>query len=116
MNYCDSHPGIVEWSSEEHPVPYYFQGDSRWHRYFPDFWVKVRTKTGVVEEWLVEIKPEAQTKHPTQRKFANAKAQLKETLEYAKNQAKWDAAGKYCASRKFKFVILTEKDLYSRAP
>ena len=115
MNYCDVHTDVLEWSSEECQIPYYFQGDGKWHRYFPDFWVKLKTKSGKIEEWLVEVKPEAQTKHPQQRKFKNPKTQLRETIEYAKNQSKWAAAQKFCNVRGYKFVILTEKDLYSRA-
>ena len=32
-------------------------------------------------------------------------------MEYAKNQAKWDAARDYCADRKYEFKILTEDNL-----
>jgi len=114
MNYCDNHSDVIEWSSEELQIPYYFQGDGKWHRYFPDFWMRVKSKVGV-EEWIVEVKPKAQTQHPQTKKFKNPKTQLKETIEYTRNQAKWAAATKFCATRKWKFVILTEQDLYSRA-
>jgi len=48
MNWLDKNPDIISWASEEMIVPYISPVDGKWHRYFPDFLVKVRTKDGVV--------------------------------------------------------------------
>lgn len=115
MEYCDSHSEILQWASEEFTVPYYFVGDSKWHRYYPDFIVHVKTKTGDKQTWMVEIKPFAQTKSPQTKTYSNKRRQLRETIEYAKNQAKWSAAQIFCQNKGWKFVILTENELYPNA-
>ena len=40
MKYLDRQPEVVRWSSEEIIIPYKSPIDGKWHRYFPDFWVK----------------------------------------------------------------------------
>ena len=59
MKYLDRQPNVLSWSSEEVIIPYKSPIDNKWHRYYPDFWVK--TKQG---ETLVEIKPKKQTRPP----------------------------------------------------
>lgn len=112
MEYCDRRQDILQWGSEELIVPYFFSGDGKWHRYYPDFVVNVNTKTGAKQTWLVEIKPAAQVQHPGTKKFKNPRQQLRETVTYAKNQAKWAAATTFCSNKGWKFIILTEKELY----
>ena len=46
MKYCDMSPNIMEWGSEEIVVPYRSPLDGRIHRYFPDFYIKVRQSGG----------------------------------------------------------------------
>ena len=36
---------------------------------------------------------------------------MREAFEYAKNQAKWNAAEDWCADRGYEFKILTENEL-----
>ena len=43
MVYCDRNEKILEWGSEEFFVPYRSPLDGKIHRYFPDFYVKVKT-------------------------------------------------------------------------
>ena len=43
MRYCDNTPSILEWASEELIIPYRSPVDGKKHRYFPDFWLKVKT-------------------------------------------------------------------------
>ena len=59
MNYLDRQPEVISWSSEEVIIPYKSPIDNRFHRYYPDFWVK--TLKG---ESLIEIKPKRQTQPP----------------------------------------------------
>ena len=64
MRYLDSTPSILKWSSEEVVVPYRSPIDGRRHRYFPDFWIRVKTSDGSVKESLIEIKPKTQCSPP----------------------------------------------------
>lgn len=110
MIYLDSHPDVLEWSSEELVIPYISPIDNRMHRYFPDFKVKRRDKEGKIETLIVEIKPDAQTKPPEKKNVKN-KTYIKEVFTWGVNEAKWKAANEYCKDRKYKFMILTEKHL-----
>lgn len=112
MEYCDTHADILQWASEELTVPYYFTGDSKWHRYYPDFVLNVRTKNDEKQTWMVEIKPFAQVQSPVNKRYTNKRRQIRETIEYAKNQAKWAAAHSFCNTKGWKFVVITEKELY----
>jgi hypothetical protein len=62
MNWLDKNPSIVSWASEEVIIPYVSPVDGRWHRYFPDFVVKVKDKNGVLKTMMLEVKPKKQTK------------------------------------------------------
>jgi hypothetical protein len=106
FNYLDKNPDILEWSSEEIVVPYKSPVDGKWHRYFPDLWVK----TFQGEIYLAEIKPFAQTQEPKKRTRVT-KQYLNEVKTWGINSSKWKAAQEYCADRKWKFKILTEKEL-----
>ena len=84
--------------------------DSKPHRYFPDFYIKVQESTGQIKKYLIEIKPKRQTAPPTKPK-RQTKQYLYEAYEYAKNQAKWKAAEEWCADRGYEFKVLTENEL-----
>ena len=56
MKYCDTTKSIIEWGSEELVIYIYQYGDGHYHRYFPDFYVKVRTKNGSVKKYVIEVK------------------------------------------------------------
>ena len=60
MNYFDQNDNIIWWASEEVIVPYKHPMDGRYHRYFPDFIIKVRQKNGQSKTMMIEIKPEYQ--------------------------------------------------------
>ena len=110
MRYCDSNTNIVKWSSEEIVIPYKSPIDNRFHRYFPDFYLKYKDNTGKMIEKVVEIKPAKQVQEPKVQK-RKTKKYVTEVVTYAKNQAKWIAAEEFCKDRKWKFQILTEKEL-----
>ena len=42
MKYCDSNQNILEWGSEEFFIPYTSPVDGKRHRYYPDFYIKVK--------------------------------------------------------------------------
>ena len=110
MVYCDSHDHIIEWGSEEFSIPYRDPVSGRRRRYFPDFYIKVRESTGQVKKYVIEIKPKKQCIEPKVQK-RKTKAYIREVCEYAKNQAKWEAATEYCKDRRLEFKVLTESEL-----
>jgi len=110
MVFCDNTPYILEWGSEEVIIPYRSPIDKRVHRYYPDFYIKVRGKGGKISKYIVEIKPKKQTKPPYGKDKRTA-AYKREALTFAVNRSKWDAAENYCDNRQMKFLILTEDHL-----
>ena len=110
MVYCDKNNKILEWGSEEIALPYISPHDSRIHRYFPDFYIKVQENTGKIKRYLIEVKPLKQTVKPMKPK-RQTKGYIREAFEYARNQAKWKAAREYCADRLWEFKVITEKEL-----
>jgi hypothetical protein len=106
MLYCDRNDEITYWASEELAIPYVNPIDRKVHRYYPDFIIK--TKNG--KRFMIEIKPSAQTKQP-KPKTKKSRAFMRESLEYIKNIAKWQAADVYCNDNNMEFKIFTEKEL-----
>ena len=110
MRYCDSNINILEWGSEEMYVWYRSPVDNRPHRYFPDFYIKTKESSGKIKKYIIEVKPKKQTSPPVKSKL-KTKSYMREAFEYAKNQAKWNAAEDWCADRGYEFKILTENEL-----
>lgn len=111
MKWADNNSNVVSWGSEEMFVQYYSPVDNKLHRYFPDFVMTIKDKSGKHQTWMVEIKPFAQTQHPSTKNYRSKRTQIKEVMEYGKNQAKWAAATNYCANKNWRFVVLTEQNL-----
>ena len=109
MVYCDKNENVLEWSSEEIALPYKSPLDNRIHRYFPDFYIKVK-EGNKIQKYLVEIKPKRQVSEPKVQK-RKTKGYIYEVKEYVKNQAKWKSAQEFCEDRQWKFKIMTEDDL-----
>jgi len=110
MRYCDLNENILEWGSEEIIVPYRSPVDRRVHRYFPDFYIKIKESNNIIKKYLIEIKPKKQTV-PPKKPQRQTKGYLREAYEYAKNQSKWAAAREYCADRGWEFKVITEIEL-----
>lgn len=106
FKWLDRQPHVAKWVSEEVVVPYICETDSRPHRYFVD--VAFTTTDGTT--YLVEIKPERETKKPVKKGKKKA-VQLREGLTYIKNQSKWKAAAQYAKQNGAKFEIWTEVTL-----
>ena len=110
MVYCDKNQNILEWASEEIAIPYRSPIDNRVHRYFPDFYMKVKETNGNIKNYVIEVKPAKQTIPPKKPK-RQTKGYIREAYEYAKNQAKWKMAKEFCADRQWEFKVVTEKEL-----
>ncbi len=106
----DEDPNVIEWSNEEIVIPYLSPIDGRWHRYFPDFFVRVRNRQGVQEAMILEVKPLKQSV-PPQIKKRITRQYIQEVATYGINEAKWKAATEYCKDRNWSFKVITEKDL-----
>jgi hypothetical protein len=110
MVYCDLSENILEWGSEEIALPYRSPIDNKIHRYFPDFYIKVKEKNGQIKKYIIEIKPKKQTVEPKVQK-KKTKGYIYEVYEYVRNQAKWKAAEEFCKDRMWEFKVLTEDEL-----
>jgi len=114
-SFLDSNPSVVQWSSESVVLQYFYPVDKKWHRYFTDFWARMRQEDGSYKDFLIEIKPYSQTQQPKEPK-RKTKGYVNQVHTYIKNQAKWDTARAYCAEqtrvgKPTEFLILTEKDI-----
>jgi hypothetical protein len=110
MTYLDAHRDVIEWSSEEFCIPYKSPIDGRYHRYFPDFWIRQRNRDGKEEVVVVEIKPEKQTQPPVVQ-FKRTKRYIQEVMAWGVNNAKWNAANNFCKDKRWQFKVLTEHHL-----
>lgn len=110
MRWCDRNASVLEWGSETVVIPYKSPVDNKLHRYFVDFYVKIKNKENKITKYLVEIKPEKFTKPPEIPKRQTKKF-IQEVFQYGTNQAKWKAANEFCQDRGMKFLVLTENDL-----
>jgi hypothetical protein len=110
MDWLDRNPEIISWGSEEIVIPYKSPVDGRWHRYFPDFIVKLRTKEGKLKTMIIEVKPKKQTKPPEPKKRIT-KQYISEVTTWGVNEAKWKAAREYCLDRAWEFTLITEDHL-----
>ena len=102
----------MEYASEEITVPYYSPIDGKMHKYYIDFYAKIKDKDENVTTYLIEIKPFKQTQPPKQGKRTTRKY-LAERNRFIINQCKWNAARKFAEHNNVKFLILTEKTLYN---
>ena len=110
MVYCDNSDNILEWGSEEIIIPYLSPWDGKLHRYFPDFYIKVRQASGNIKKFIIEVKPKKQTK-PPKPVHRKTKKWLNEVKTYSINEAKWKSASKWCSDNDMEFKILTEEEL-----
>ena len=110
MKWCDRNKNILEWGSEEFFIPYQSPLDHKMHRYFPDFYMKIKESNGKIMRYVIEVKPAKQCIPPVKGR-KQKKTFIREVTEYAKNQAKWKAARSFCELRQLTFKVVTEKEL-----
>ena len=111
MVYCDQNKNVLEWASEEIALPYRSPVDNKVHRYFPDFYMKIKETNGAIKNYVIEVKPLKQCSPPKRTKKGQTRGYMREAYEYAKNQAKWQAATEFCKDRQWEFKVVTEKEL-----
>lgn len=106
----DRNPAVIEWASESVIVPYFSPVDQKYHRYFVDCILAIKTPTGI-KKYLIEIKPSKQTKKPTSHGNKKQSTILYENAMFTVNQAKWEAADKWAKTHGMEFLVLTENQL-----
>ena len=104
--WADDNSDIKYWSSEETVIPYLYEVDMRYHRYFMDLKLTYKSTGKTV---LIEIKPHKELSPPTGSR--KTKRYINEGLTYIKNQNKWKAAAAYAKDNGWGFEIWTENEL-----
>lgn len=112
MILLDRDTRVIKWASESFPIAYRSPIDNKVHRYFPDFIITIKHKSGQEKTYIIEIKPHRETQPP---KINNTKKKKKtiitEQLTYVRNQAKFTAAEKFCEKNGWEFKLITEKHM-----
>ena len=112
FEWCDNNQNVLEWTSESVIIPYISPFDNKAHRYYVDNKVVIKEGDRIVK-YLIEIKPEKQTKKPVTKRSNKKKSTIMyENFTYVINQCKWEAARKWCDKHGYKFLIITEKELF----
>jgi len=110
MEWLDSNPKIVAWSSESISISYFDPVKQKMRKYYPDFFLRTNND----EDFLVEIKPLKETRPPSNSGNKKSSTRLYEQKTWATNQAKWNAAKTWCDKMGAKFKIYTEKSLFGK--
>jgi len=123
MKYFDNEPNVILWGAECIEIPYQLKKPDKHgivsisrHRYYPDFYYKLKMKDGSIREILLEVKPKEQTRPPkmkdasrlTQKQLKNYKWAID---EYNRNMAKWEHTIAYCKPKGIEFKILVKEQV-----
>ena len=100
MQFCDNHPGVIQWASEAIKIPYKNPLTGKNTIYVPDFLVVYQDKNGTKRAEVIEVKPKKET--TMEQAGRSRQAQAKVIL----NSAKWEAANRYCKQNKLVFRIV----------
>jgi hypothetical protein len=111
FRFLDNSSNVLSWGSESVIIPYQSPKDGKIHRYFVDLVAEIKMKDNTIKKVLIEVKPEKQTKPPTESPRKKQKTVLYEKYNYAVNLAKWEAAKKWATKKEYLFFILNEKHL-----
>tara|TARA_B100000902_G_scaffold318951_1_gene311074 strand:- start:12744 stop:13205 length:462 start_codon:yes stop_codon:yes gene_type:complete len=107
MQFCDSHPNILKWASENVKIPYRHPMTGKITNYVPDFMVQYQDKNGKTLIELIEIKPKSQTV------IENARGRG-DKLATMVNAAKWTAAQEWCKAKGIHFKVITEEQIFNK--
>jgi len=117
MSYLDLNKNVLHWKYENIAIPYFYPIDGQVHNYIIDFWCEIINRDNVIQQYLVEVKPSKECKVPSSPKRNTARSRSRyvaEATTFVKNQCKWKAAELYCQQKGWKFIKITEKDLFNR--
>lgn len=111
----EENPKVVRWNANAYSIRYISPVDNRVHSYFLDVYAEV-INNGNLEKYLIEIKPDEQLWKPNLPKKKTPKAMMgyqRRTLEWVKNQSKWEAAVNFSRANGMFFLIVTELAYYT---
>ena len=104
--FCDEHPNVIQWASESIKIPYRNPLTGKKTIYVPDFLISFSDAKGKSRVELIEVKPENQTRRD---KLGRSRANQ---AAWIVNQAKWEAAAKWCKSNGIFFRVVNEADIF----
>jgi hypothetical protein len=110
--WLDANPHILEWSSESVAIPYYDPVRLKKRRYFPDFYVKTKSREDRPVKYIVELKPNHELYPPKNTGKKSKKTMLYQQSTYHTNQAKFRAAEDYCKKMGLRWKVLSEENLF----
>ena len=115
----DTNTNVIRWGSElpDTKVDYIKPTDGMLHQYFPDLYVEIRNRSGVVDKWVIEVKPCDECAPPNPPKRKTEKAMHNYVLRqhtWLTNEAKWKAAKLKFARIGVRFMVATEETIYKR--
>ena len=127
MVWLDMKEEIFQWGAECIAIPYqmtHFENGNieiKKHRYYPDFFYKMRNSQGVLREVVMEVKPMKEYKMVqdlNEGKLSVPEKGIKKlkSFEYDlkmayKNKQKWETMIKWCDKKGYDFIIITEEHL-----
>jgi len=115
MQWCDRNTNVEKWGSESIIIPYVDPTrENEIHNYHVDFNMTIRKKDGTLQQFLVEVKPSAQCIMPRKTAKGNSEAYKTRLETYIRNQAKWKFANAAAVKRGMKFLVITEKNLFTK--
>ena len=98
MQWCELSPIVCQWTSEPDLGISYLDMHNNYHKYFPDFLVKLTTG----ESWLIEVKPS--------KDIPRTQSDLHLHPVRSKNACKWKAAMEFCKKNPgMTFKLVTEE-------
>lgn len=96
--WCDTNENVKWWSSEPFGIDYFNPISEKKAKYYPDVFLEYYD-----QKYLIEIKPQKEIYNPK-----NAYDMMAKIV----NEAKFEAAKKYCDSNDIRFALLTDITLF----
>ena len=105
--FFDLSVSVLRWASEEFNLQYISPIDRKVHKYYPDFYVEYKDKSGNLVKEIVEVKPLKESTAEAAKTEYDKKALMV-------NEAKWKAAKAFASANGMQFRVLTELSLFKQ--
>lgn len=108
----DKNDKVLHWGSEAIIIPYIDKTRNNTnHRYIVDLYFQIKDINGILQKWLIQIKPYNQSVQPKISKRKSPQKLLQQQLIVLQNKCKWEAATYFCKNKGWHFGIWTEKGI-----
>jgi len=115
MIILDLHPRVLRWGSEMVKIRYLDAFEEKVRNYYVDFYFEMLQANGELVKFLVEVKPDEQTRPPKPPRGKETEKKKMKYLNshkiYMTNQQKFAAAKEFCKIRGWVFMVVTEKNM-----